>query len=313
MRITPFALGLSIAVSACTASESAESEPLVDLPNGAQAVSLLGDTLYPSEPDSADIEKLVVAEAAYQAHPDNADSLIWYGRWTAYTGNYRGAIRIFSEGIEKHPEDARMYRHRGHRYITIRMYDEAIADFSRAAELIAGQDDQIEPDGRPNPAGIPVSTLHSNIYYHLGLAKYLKQDFAGAIVDYKTCIALETNPDNLVSTTHWLYMALRRMNRDQEADDVLDPITNDLEIIENHAYYQLLRMYKGEITPESLMGDDGDSPESSAVGYGLANYHYYNDRTELADNIYHHIVENTQWEGFGNIAAEADLVAIHHH
>jgi hypothetical protein len=51
------------------------------------------------------------------------------------------------EGIEKHPEDARIYRHRGHRHITLRMLDEAIADFEHASQLIEGEEDQIEPDG----------------------------------------------------------------------------------------------------------------------------------------------------------------------
>ena len=50
----------------------------------------------------------------------DVDNIIWYGRRTAYLGDYREAIRIFSEGIEKHSKDARMYRHRGHRYISIR-------------------------------------------------------------------------------------------------------------------------------------------------------------------------------------------------
>ena len=36
--------------------------------------------------------------------------------------------------------------------------------------MIAGKEDSIEPDGMPNPQNIPVSSLHTNIWYHLGLA-----------------------------------------------------------------------------------------------------------------------------------------------
>ena len=87
----------------------------------------------------------------------------------AYLGDYKKAIKIFSEGIEKFPEDARMYRHRGHRYISLRKLDLAIADLEKAAELIDGKEDRVEPDGIPNARGIPVSTTNRNIWYHLWL------------------------------------------------------------------------------------------------------------------------------------------------
>ena len=61
-----------------------------------------------------------------------------------------------------------MYRHRGHRYITVAQFDRAIADFEKAVALIKGTPDEIEPDGAPNPTGKPRSTLHFNIWYHLG-------------------------------------------------------------------------------------------------------------------------------------------------
>ena len=64
-----------------------------------------------------------------------------------------------------------MYRHRGHRYVSIREFDRAIADLEYAATLIEGTEDEIEPDGMPNAMNIPVSSLHSNIWYHLGLAR----------------------------------------------------------------------------------------------------------------------------------------------
>ena len=179
--------------------------------------------------------------------------------------------------------------------------------------LIAGQEDQVEPDGQPNDAGIPTSTLHSNIWYHLGLARYLKQDFEGAIEAYRNGLALRDNPDGLVSTSHWLYMSLRRLDRDEEAAQVLEPIHADLEVIENRVYHQLLLMYKGELTPESLMGPEGGSPESVATAYGVGNYHLYNDRGAQAHDIYHDIVGTGGWAGFGYIAAEADLDVMHNH
>ena len=87
---------------------------------------------------------------------------------------------MFSKGVQAHPNNPRMYRHRGHRYITTRQFDRAIADFEKAVTLIKGTPDEIEPDGAPNPTGKPRSTLHFNIWYHLGLAYYLKGDYQKA-------------------------------------------------------------------------------------------------------------------------------------
>ncbi|MFC1639602.1 tetratricopeptide repeat protein [Gemmatimonadota bacterium] len=300
MLITAFAL------TACSQPDSSPVDDLPNLPGGAQAVSLLGDTLYPS----VQVAQLAAARADYVANPVDADAIIWYGRRTAYTGQYREAIRIYTEGLQKHPDDARMYRHRGHRYISIRMLDEAIADFERAAELTEGHEDEVEPDGQPNALNIPTSTLQSNIFYHLGLARYLKKDFEGAIDAYHHGLALRENPDGIVSTSHWLYMALRRLGRDEEAAEVLEPIHADMQVIENQVYHQLLLMYKGEITPESLLDPGDGSSENQATLYGVGNYFQYNGREQEAREIYERLMAGAGWAGFGYIAAEAELAAM---
>lgn len=310
MRFITTGAIFALSLAACSQSGSSSEAGLPDLPDGAQAVSLLGDTLYPSDPSPRALEQLAEARADYEANPDDADAIIWYGRRTAYTGQYREAITIYTEGIEKHPEDARMYRHRGHRYISIRMLDEAIADFERAVQLVEGKEDQVEPDGQPNALNIPTSTLQSNIWYHLGLARYLKHDFEAAIDAYHHGLQLRDNPDGLVSTSHWLYMALKRLGRDQEAAQVLQPIHADLNVIENHVYHDLLLMYKGEITPESLMDSEDESSENAATIYGVGNYYYYNGREEEAVEIFTDLVAGSGWAAFGYIAAEAELAAM---
>ena len=126
------------------------AQVLPDVPEGAQAVALNGIPRYSPEPPERLVQQLDAARAEYEASPDDADNIIWYGRRRAYTGDYRGAIETFSEGIEKFPDDARMYRHRGHRYISIREFDRAIADLEKAAELIEGTENEVEPDGAPN-------------------------------------------------------------------------------------------------------------------------------------------------------------------
>jgi tetratricopeptide (TPR) repeat protein len=275
--------------------------------------SLLGRTLTPPPGDpeaKARMEaQLATALATWEKNRDDADALIWVGRRTAYLGRYREAIKIFTDGALRHPADARMYRHRGHRYLTIREIDLAIADFEKAASLIAGQPDQVEPDGQPNARNVPTSTLHSNIYYHLALGYYLKGDFGRAADTWMKARDAVRNADNLVATSHWIYLSLRRAGRTAEAAAVLTPITSNLEVIENGSYHQLLLMYKGERTPEEVLKAAGEGSGGSAMRYGVSAWHFISGRRGDATKLWASILEGTDWASFGYLAAEAEVAA----
>lgn len=301
---------LTLVLTTAVNDAFAQADILPEVPEGAQAVALDGTPLYAAEPPPELVANLEAARADYESDSDDADNIIWYGRRLAYTGDYRGAIRMFSEGIAKHPEDARMYRHRGHRYITIREFERAIEDLEKAAELIEGTENETEPDGAPNELGIPISSLHGNIWYHLGLAYYLEHDWDNALRAYTNGYNVGRNDDNKVSTTHWRYMILRRTGRDEEARRALEPVSADMTIIENTSYHNLCLFYKGELSMEELLEGTGDSPAGSAVRYGAANWHYYNGDVGAAREMFQAITDTSSWAGFGYIAAEADLAAM---
>jgi tetratricopeptide (TPR) repeat protein len=250
---------------------------------------------------------VAAARAEYEKNPDSADALIWLGRRTAYLGRYQEAIDLFTEGARKHPRDARMLRHRGHRYITLRQLDLAIRDLTRASELIRGKADEIEPDGLPNARNTPTSSLHSNIWYHLGLAHYLRGDFAKALEAYRECMKVSKNPDGVVSTSNWLYATLRRLGRTDEAAQVIATIAPDMDVIENRAYHELLLMAAGDIDPKELETRDGTTTDGTTVLYGVGNWYFVNGQPEKAREIWKRIVAGPQWAAFGYIAAEAEL------
>jgi tetratricopeptide (TPR) repeat protein len=277
-----------------------------------EAISLLGEPLSAPAlaPDTrARLEAdLAAAGATYERDPGDADAIIWLGRRLAYLGRYREAIEVFTRGIELHPGDARMYRHRGHRWITVRELERAVADLERAGELVAGTPDEVEPDGMPNPYGIPTSTLHSNIWYHLALAHYLRHDFERALPVWRRALEVSTNDDMYVATADWLYMTLRRLGRDADATAVLEPIHADMRILENHAYHRRLLMYRGEVDPASLLAVDTDDPVQVATfGYGVGNWYLYGGDTARARDVFRRILEGHNWAAFGYIAAEAEL------
>ena len=253
---------------------------------------------------------LAEARATYEKNPNDADAIIWLGRRTAYLGRYAEAIDIFTEGVRKHPRDARMLRHRGHRWITLRQFDRAIADLTKAAKLERGKADTIEPDGLPNARNIPLTTLQSNIWYHLGLAHYLRGDFEKALPAWRTCLALSKNPDGIVSASHWLYMTLRRLGRPVEAERVLEAISTDMEIIENAAYHKLLLMYRGEIAPEELSNENPATVDGATILYGIGNWWLYGGQPERARPIFERVTAGPQWSSFGYIAAESELARL---
>ncbi len=285
------------------------ADVLPDVPEGAQAVSLMGQPLYAAEPSADALKRLDEARKAYESDPDDPDKLIWYGRRMAYTGDFRRAIEIYSEGIEKFPDDAHLYRHRGHRYISIREFDRAIDDLTLASELIEGTENEIEPDGLPNAQNIPVSSKHGNIWYHLGLAHYLKHDWENAYRAYKKGFETGGNDDNRVSTTHWLYSILQRKGDPEAAAKVLDVISKDMNVIENHSYHNLCLFYKGELSVQEVLGEDDDSPASDSAEYGVANWYYYTGEEEKAKRMLEAMLTTPGWASFGYIAAEADLAS----
>ncbi|MBI4409806.1 MAG: tetratricopeptide repeat protein [Gemmatimonadetes bacterium] len=277
-----------------------------------EATSLLGMPLHrpPLAPETRDRleQQLADARADYTRNPLDPDRIIWLGRRTAYLGRYREAIAIFSEGAWKYPEDPRFYRHRGHRYITVRELDNAIRDLEQAAALVRGRSDQVEPDGMPNPYNIPTSTLQSNIWYHLGLAYYLQGDFEKARAAYLECLKVSTNDDMLVATTDWLYLTYRRLGRPDEARKVLRPVHEHMRILENHAYHRRLLLYKGELPVDSFLNVQSEDPvELATYGYGVGTWYLVNGQRERALAMFRKLLEGKNWAAFGYIAAEAEL------
>ena len=251
---------------------------------------------------------LAQAEKAFAANPGDAEALIWVGRRLGYLWRYHDAVAMFTRGIELHPDNAKFYRHRGHRYLSLRQFAKAQADFEKAAQLIKGQKDEIEPDGAPNPAGQPRSTLQFNIWYHLGLAYYLQGNYAVAYDAYVECMKVSNNDDSVTATSDWMWMTLMRMNRKAEAAKVLERITPKMDILENGSYHRRLLMYKGLEKPEALLDTAvADDTTIATQGYGVGNYYFVTGNLAKAREVFQKVTSGGGWNAFGYIAAEADL------
>jgi tetratricopeptide (TPR) repeat protein len=319
MKYPPFLLfALLLTLVACQPSDNQASTEAPDTQPRPVAYTLSGLPLFPMPETPASLHKkdslLAIARQNYEKAPNNLEAIIWLGRRTAYLSRYPEAIDIYTKGLETFPQSPELYRHRGHRYLSTRQFDKAIADFEQAARLVRGRPIEIEPDGIPNRLNQPLSTLQFNIWYHWALAYYLKGDFAKAAELYETCMGYSTNPDLLTATSDWLYMTYRRLGQLEKAAALLNPITPDMEIIENASYHKRLLLYKGLEQAEQLLDLSNTDPDQQldvvTQGYGVGNWYLVNGDTTKAKRVFKQVIRTPYWSAFGYIAAEVDLYAM---
>jgi tetratricopeptide (TPR) repeat protein len=287
----PTRFRLAFAVSALVAATLATAQdPKPEL------ISPLGAKHFAKADEKGDIAK---AETEVAADPKNVDRLLALARAQSAAWRYRDAIATYTRALEFAPQDARLFRHRGHRYISVRQFDKAVADLKRAAQI---------------------NDRDFDIWYHLGLAHYLHGEFAEALAAYEKCYAVaerdraaaapdkEGRDDALIAISDWLYMTYRRLNKPADAARILEKITPDSKVKENKTYFDRLLFYKGLKKEDELINiKEAADLEIATVGYGLGNWHLYNGNRAKAEEFFRRIVAGKFWPAFAFIAAEAEL------
>jgi len=258
-----------------------------------EIVSLLGVKQFANADEKGEIAAAEAKLAADPKNPKDIDLLIALGRAQANVWRYNDAIETYTRGIKQVPNDWRLYRHRGHRYISTRQFDKAVTDMAQAAKL---------------------NDKDFDVWYHLALAHYLKGEFAKAAEAYERCRQVaeadttDRRDDSVIAVSDWLYMTYRRMNKPAEAAKVLDRITPDMKVNENKSYFDRLLFYKGLKKESDLVNvEKATDLEIATVGYGIGNWHLYNGNRAKAEELFRKIVGGKYWPAFGFIAAEAEL------
>jgi tetratricopeptide (TPR) repeat protein len=320
IRRAALLLLLPLGLAACDAGggETASALPPLPrlserpLPEGAEGWSWLGQALFaPPLPGAVreDREaKLARSEAEVAANPEDPDALLWLGRNQAYLGSYRSAIETFTQGTRQFPDDARFLRHRGHRWLTLRELERARRDLVRAAELMGEAGGEIEPDGLPNAAGIPLSTLAFNVHYHRALAELLLGNLEAARGGWLETLAVSDNPDLEVAARYWLTLTLLRLGAQEEAQAVMAAVDPDLPLLENESYRDLLLYFRGDRPLESILPASGEGLATVTVLYGVGLWALLQGDEEEARFRMQEILERpAQWAAFGYMAAEAEV------
>jgi len=174
--------------------------------------------------------------------------------------------------------------------------------------MISGKTDEVEADGLPNAFNIPTTTLHYNIWYHLGLAYYLKGDYEKALYAYNQNMLVADNNDSYVATLNWLYITLKKLGKNAEAEQKLQNMDPDIQVIENNDYRDILLMYRRNNEKNLVEKTKTQQTIGNAtLGYALGNYYLLKGQKEKAKEIFQAVVKGNQWASFGFIASEVEL------
>ena len=225
------------------------------------------------------------AESALAADPRNVDRIIALGVAQSGVRQYREAIRTFTRGIEIAPNNALLYRWRGHRYLSVREFDRANADLTKGAQLD--------------------STIYG-IWYHLGIVRFARGDFAGAAAAFSKALPIAPDSGERSGATDWLWMSLARAGRSAEAQGLLDrrPDTPP----GGNAYSQRLKLYRGEVRPDSVFTPaDTTDIAIATLSYGVGNWYLVRSDTAKARAWFERSVASGGWPAFGFIVSEAEL------
>ena len=233
----------------------------------------------------ADTGAVARAQDSLAASPRAVERIIRLGIAQSGVRQFREAIATFTQGIEIAPNNALLYRWRGHRYLSVRELGRAFADLTK---------------------GLQLDSTNYGILYHLGIVRFARADFKGAADAFARAQVRPPNADELAGATDWLWMSLMRAGRKAEAQAMLDRRPDSLQT--NIAYAQRLRLYRGEIKPEEVItaADTGDIAIAT-LSYGVGNWYLVRGDTAQARSWFERAIKSGGWPAFGFIMSEVEL------
>jgi tetratricopeptide (TPR) repeat protein len=239
---------------------------------------------YRSLPDTEAVTK---AQAALAADPRTVARIIDLGVAQSGARQFREAIATFTRGLEIEPNNALLLRWRGHRYLSIREFDRALADLTR---------------------GGAIDRTIYGIWYHLGIVQYVRGEFAAAAASFARAQPIAPDPGELAGSTDWLWMSLSRAGRGAEAKAMLDRRPESKSPPVTNAYTRRLQLYRGEIGPDALLTPaDTEDVQVATIAYGVGNWYLLRGDKAQARVWFERSIQSGGWPGFGFILSEVEL------
>lgn len=235
----------------------------------------------------ADTGPIARAKAALEADPRNVQRFIALGVAQSGARQFREAIETFTRGLAIAPNEPMLYRWRGHRNLSVREFDMALADLMHGYQL---------------------DSTNYGILYHLGVLRYLTGDFTAASALFAKAQRRAPDGGELAGSTDWLWMSLSRAGRAAEATAMLARRPDTLPTPPGYAYVSRLKLYRGEIAPDALVSpSDTADVQVATLNYGLGNWYLIQGDTAKATGAFERSVASGGWPGFGFMVSEAEL------
>jgi tetratricopeptide (TPR) repeat protein len=260
-----------------------------------EVTSPLGTKFYSIPDDKGVVE---AAQKALAADPKKPELFLKLAQAHAAVWQDREAVEACTRGLALAPKNAALLTERGHRQLPLRQFVKAREDLSRAVEF--------EPK-------------RMDAYYHLGLSHYFLGDFAASADAFRHAVEFAPNDDERINSTNWLYAALRRANRPQDAERAATAIPPEMKNTAPHTlhYLNLVRLFQGRATPAEITPPvpprDGSDTEAElafdTVSYGIGNWELYNGHAAKAREYFQRILEGKVWITWGFIGAEREIAA----
>lgn len=260
---------------------------IVASPAGAQTIQYRSPAgvEYRAQRDTGPVAR---AEAAVAAEPRSVQRYIQLGTAQAGARQMREAVGTFTRALAVAPDDPMLYRWRGHRHLSIREFDRAMADLTR---------------------GFALDSTNYGTLYHLGVLRFVRGDFHAAADAFRRAQPRAPDGNELAGATDWLWMSLQRAGRPAEAEAMLARRPDSLPT--TNAYARRLRLYRGELAPDAYFtaADTGDV-DVATLAYGLGNWYLVRGDTARARAQFERSVKSGGWPAFGFIASEAELARL---
>lgn len=217
---------------------------------------------------------------------------------------YEQAVRDYSLLLNKEPFNARIYRYRGHRYLSLSYIEQAVADLSLSTRM--------EPE-------------YWKSWDLLGMAFYFLGEFEKALTYYQQGIRVTgLHSPFIAPLVYWSYLSLCRLGRGDtpEAQELLQSVDAGGPAAQS-LYLWLIRLFRHECCAQDVYDYEAEYEAvtrtrcgnvdylTGTYGYGIAFKYYLDGQQEKAREIMQDVVVAGQdWNAWGYIACQKDLARL---
>ncbi|MGE3164213.1 MAG: tetratricopeptide repeat protein [Planctomycetota bacterium] len=278
-----------------------------------QAVSALGRPLVPAVLAPAEERRLrrdlFASQLRYQRAPDTVEAALGLGRCWANLGEYREAIATYTRALTDHPDDPRLLRDRGHRYLTTRQLEPALVDLLRARAMLERTPSAAEQGRTARAVGGRSTPLRFDVEFHLGLVQYLLGDFEEAERTYRSCLERSDTVAARCVASYWLALTRLQLEPKNWAGSVPAGAVAAPPTISDDPHCRTLAVLDGSVSPTEALSQARSAPpgQFATIAYGVAMHCLFGGDTESSTALLEEVLREGNWTTFVAIASEIAL------